>query len=997
MRVRRHSGSITGRGQGGIALLVFMLVLLVGSSYMLLTRLNEYAQTYARDTQTRLALLKAKKALLNYAMNYPELNNHPERGPGYLPCPDEGPDPVPTPTPTSYTDSLNDGVAETNCSDSSGSTFGRLPYADLGLPVLTDSSGERLWYGVSQNFKLNQPSTNILNSETPGTICVDGTGPTCAGGTGDVVAVIIAPGEPLPNQKSRHGTAELNALLNHQLYTMADQYVEGENAVTGDATYVTTGSGEFNDQVVTITRAELMQYVQKRVLAEAGNALASYQNSTGKYPALAPFADPKADARWVQGTHSGNDSSASLVDSSAEFADWGVSSGDLVWNISDGSVGKVTGVSANTLTIGAGMSGGTRNDFDNGDEYLVELNKPAAILSGTATSGSSGTTLEDTAGDFSAPLVAPGDIVDDVTDGSSGRVDSVDNDSLTVAKLSGGANNAFTPGDDYRIRNNAGIATSGSTGTTLYDSSVNFQTMGVKAGALVRDLTDGSFGQVTSTGAHTLTVSSLNMGANDAFSPGDEYSISRYYPATNTTEGLLPIQEPGQAFASGFTMDWALSSSSYVDVTGGLDTTYRNSIRSLVQSSANNNSTLSVSATDGRCIWVDQAIADCRGSISDPNFLSGTVTGQSGSYLTDSSQNFSATGIKRGDKVVNTSDSTAGIVRSVPSATTLQISNISGYASLNHAVGQPYRVYTASHSISGHASWGSQLAPYYKMYASGADLSTVKVGDVIENTTWNAIGMVTGVNAGASPPYVTYTPLQGGMYPDIYYGEAYTIHTQYVAKRLYEFQVRMKGTVQSTTSSGIRTRTVCIGYDSSCNGTSAAAVFPINSIAPQISLLDYDSSGAPVGTATAPKTGTSPTGSLRISGIIYPLTADDSMSANTPGNLPSWFIKNRWQQLVYVAYSGLYGPGGTGSLLQVNVQTPPSTLDSIQSLVIAAGPQMDSQAEDRTTGQLDAYFESGNASSGDDDFGQKQITDPYNDQVQIICPNNSPRPAYTCP
>ncbi|MCZ6526604.1 MAG: hypothetical protein O6928_08670, partial [Gammaproteobacteria bacterium] len=63
---------IAGRrsGQKGAALLVFMLIILTGASYMLISRLNENSLQYIRDTSTETALSQAKQALLFYAMNY---------------------------------------------------------------------------------------------------------------------------------------------------------------------------------------------------------------------------------------------------------------------------------------------------------------------------------------------------------------------------------------------------------------------------------------------------------------------------------------------------------------------------------------------------------------------------------------------------------------------------------------------------------------------------------------------------------------------------------------------------------------------------------------------------------------------------------------------------------------------------------------------------------------------------------------------------------------
>ncbi len=91
-------------------------------------------------------------------------------------------------------------------------------------------------------------------------------------------------------------------------------YLEGENA-DGDNQYSARGAGvpaggEFNDTVVTITRAELMAAVERRVLAEAASALRRFRGASwngkgggmmgggreGVYPWLTPYADPDRPA-----------------------------------------------------------------------------------------------------------------------------------------------------------------------------------------------------------------------------------------------------------------------------------------------------------------------------------------------------------------------------------------------------------------------------------------------------------------------------------------------------------------------------------------------------------------------------------------------------------------------------------------------------------------------------------------------------------------------------
>src|SRR3972149_9839229 len=211
------------RKQSGAVLLAFMLILVAGTSYLLLNRLNDYS-TYARDTETQIALLEAKKALLSYAMNYPELRSNVEKGPGFLPCPAQN----------------ETGDPASGCAVSTGTTLGRLPYKILGLSDLRESGGELLWYAVSDNYKNTQSNDTVINSETPGLLSVDG--------GNDIVAVIISPGSPVVSQDSRPSINK-------------SDYLEDVNADSDASAFATSGAGEFNDRVITITRQELMAVV----------------------------------------------------------------------------------------------------------------------------------------------------------------------------------------------------------------------------------------------------------------------------------------------------------------------------------------------------------------------------------------------------------------------------------------------------------------------------------------------------------------------------------------------------------------------------------------------------------------------------------------------------------------------------------------------------------------------------------------------------------------
>ena len=223
------------RYQGGAALLAFMLVILAGASFVLVSELNEATGQFSREFSSIGALKEAKAALIGYAVTYPE--THPGDGPGFLPCPDRD----------------NDGSTDAGaCALSpNGTTIGRLPYKTLEISKVADHFGEVLWYAVADNYR-NNPKVDQLNSDTLGNFSVDA--------MNDVVAVIFAPGPPLGTQ-DRSTDAGKNNVAN---------YLEDDNA-DNDAMFVTQSADtkdseyryKFNDRLITITRQELMKEVER--------------------------------------------------------------------------------------------------------------------------------------------------------------------------------------------------------------------------------------------------------------------------------------------------------------------------------------------------------------------------------------------------------------------------------------------------------------------------------------------------------------------------------------------------------------------------------------------------------------------------------------------------------------------------------------------------------------------------------------------------------------
>lgn len=182
----------------GYALTLMLVLLVAGSLYVIVNRLDASALQAARSAETARALQQAKSALLAYALSYRDTYDYDDRvskvaGYGYLPCPDLSSD-----------DGLPSmrGTAAGTCGNNNAMAVGLLPYRSLGLPELRDGDGNCLWYAVSGTHKSN-PNTNAQNWDTRGQIeILDANGTTIlssAGSAGGAVAVVFAAGTAINN------------------------------------------------------------------------------------------------------------------------------------------------------------------------------------------------------------------------------------------------------------------------------------------------------------------------------------------------------------------------------------------------------------------------------------------------------------------------------------------------------------------------------------------------------------------------------------------------------------------------------------------------------------------------------------------------------------------------------------------------------------------------------------------------------------------------------
>ena len=260
------------RGQRGAALLAFAALTVVVGTGVVLNRLNETAKEtdLAVAYVTTESLAHAKATLLAYA-----IGDDSATRPGELPCPD-----------VDYDGASTAGVDYTAGGDNPCvSLRGWLPHAALGLSTdLRDSNGERLWYALSDTY--HQGHSEPLNSDDAGELDLDS--------STDIVAVIIAPMDPLDHQVG----ARPDESATHNAASDVGKYLEDLNEDGDLTTYVTRSDGDFNDRVVAITRAELMAAVEKRVLGRVAQVLQAYRdaswNTNQAFPWMATLADPAA-------------------------------------------------------------------------------------------------------------------------------------------------------------------------------------------------------------------------------------------------------------------------------------------------------------------------------------------------------------------------------------------------------------------------------------------------------------------------------------------------------------------------------------------------------------------------------------------------------------------------------------------------------------------------------------------------------------------------------
>lgn len=256
------------RRQRGVVLIAMLALVAMSAAWFTVRRLNELSSDYtiANRNQNAAVLARAKQALMGYVAHQAAISG--EDNPGAFPCPE---------APGSF----NSGAGTDGRTQSPSCPLpavGRFPWRTIGSEQFVDAAGEPLWYVVASGWaKPGAAGSTVINSNcndpASGLACWNGQ-LTVDGVANAAVALIIAPGAAITVPAGAcaawvqtRPTAAPPDLRN---------YFECENATSpADASFVTTGpAGSFNDQVITISAAEILPLIEGAVADRVAHEIA---------------------------------------------------------------------------------------------------------------------------------------------------------------------------------------------------------------------------------------------------------------------------------------------------------------------------------------------------------------------------------------------------------------------------------------------------------------------------------------------------------------------------------------------------------------------------------------------------------------------------------------------------------------------------------------------------------------------------------------------------
>ncbi|MDH2916453.1 MAG: hypothetical protein PXX77_06180 [Gallionella sp.] len=296
--------------QQGVALMVMMVILILGSATLLVSSLSRISTQIEKNANDINLLAQAKDIVLGYAAGGTDV--------GVMFSPDR------LITPTEVTDSVSgppnyDGDRD-GC-QSNDTCLGRFPWKSfkmsLGAPSDHDPTGVMPWYALSGN--MNAPDAIPFNSDIlttpfhPWLTVRDMNGNIISS---RVAIILLLPGPPLANQSRTQSpnlggpnqyldriTVPTNCSspctpgVTYQNDDLDNDFIMGDAqrwiVDPSDSTkQISDPTYQFNDKLIYITIDELMPLIEKRVGNQARAMLKQYYAAWGGYPFATTFSNP---------------------------------------------------------------------------------------------------------------------------------------------------------------------------------------------------------------------------------------------------------------------------------------------------------------------------------------------------------------------------------------------------------------------------------------------------------------------------------------------------------------------------------------------------------------------------------------------------------------------------------------------------------------------------------------------------------------------------------
>jgi len=515
-----------------------------------------------------------------------------------------------------------------------------------------------------------------------------------------------------------------------------------------------------------------------------------------------------------------------------------------------------------------------------------------------------------------------------------------------------------------------GYGGDGSAAIIFDDNTKNFQTAGIGTGAIVLNYDDEDFRGSGTAEINSSGTTLIDTGFFTTYGPADYYNVL----ILNTT---LPGKAQGilSKVIDANTIEVVDYNGSGIDpITFSVNDTFSTyDARKLVVKDRIDTDTLRVNRLSSQAPDIDTnefyGIKSPTGKLTSS--LPHATIGSTGTTLIDTAQDFLTEGIQPGDIVHNITDDSWGEITTVGTNTITATLYDSVGTITDFDINESYEVYY---------SYVNTRRYEFRVRFNG----TTVTGVVNENRKRDVCLGYTACTGGATNVSLPFYNLgASGTATD---SLALTLEDDSGSPNFDHLRIYPGHVVVNTTdgSNGIittRDSNKKVSVDELNDGTdndfdNGDSYFIT---APVVTIKDFDASENEVGSAAVSIPSGGAQGSIKVSNIDYYLT-------EAVGEIPQWFLKNKWHQLIYVAYSAGDSPNGGAictagtDCLSLTGGGPPD--DNKRALVIGAGEPL--AAQDRTLGNMTDYYENGNNSNGDDGFQIGEVLATFNDQVRVL-------------